>query len=253
MNMQTEFGSGVLWAVPMIDLAGNNVAVPTPVPFGAMQDVSVDFSFSVKELYGMYQFPIDVARGTAKVGGKSKVARFNAGLFNQILGENMTANEMKVAFQESANVGANNFTVAAAANFSLDLGVTYSNGTPLARNSAAGAAGQYVVDAANGKYTFHANDANTTVLVSYAYTANNANATGRIFTINNQLLGLSCFFKLVLNQNRRAKHMTLILNRCISTKLSVATKLEDFTIPEMDFSAMADDSGVVGQWSMAEP
>ncbi len=252
--MMTEFGSGTAWAVPMFDLAGNNVANPTPVPFGAMQDISVDFSFSVKELYGLYQFPIDVARGTAKITGKAKVARFQALLFNQLFGENQTANEMKVAYQEAANVAAGNFTVTAAANFSLDLGVSYvSNGTPLARNSAAGAAGQYVVDAANGIYTFHANDANVAVLVSYAYTANNANATGKIFTINNQLLGLSPFFKLVLNQHRRAKHMTLILNRCISTKLTIATKLEDFSIPEFDFSAMADDASIVGQWSLAEP
>ena len=63
--MMTEFGSGVVWGIPTINLAGNNVVNPTPVPFGALQDVSVDFAFSVKELYGQYQFPIDVARGTA--------------------------------------------------------------------------------------------------------------------------------------------------------------------------------------------
>jgi hypothetical protein len=247
--MQTEFGSGVMWAVPTIDLAGNNVATPTPVPFGAMQDISLDISYTVKELYGLYQFPIDVARGTAKVTGKAKVARFQAQLFNQLFGETLTANEYKASYQEAGTVTANNITVTAAANFYLDLGVSYnSNGTPLTRGANA-AAGVYVVGA-NGLYTFAANDANTAMLISYLYTANNA--AGNSFVLNNQLLGLSPFFQVVLNQNRRGKHFTTVLNRCIATKLSFATKLEDFNIPEFDFSAMADDSGVFGRFSIAE-
>jgi hypothetical protein len=246
--MQTHFGSGTLWAVPMIDLAGNNIASPTPVPFGAMQDVSLDFAFGQKELYGLYQFPIDVARGTGKISGKAKVARFQASLFNQLFGETINANELKVTYLESANISANNANVTAAANFSLDLGVSYnSNGTPLIRVAANANAGEYVVGA-NGAYTFNESN-NTQVLISYAYNANN---TGRIFTINNQLLGLSPFFKVVLNQNRRAKHLTVILNRCVATKLSFATKLEDFNVPEFDFAAMADDSNQIGKFSLYE-
>lgn len=247
--MQTLFGSGTMWAVPTIDLAGNNIAVPTPIPFGAMQEATLDLSFSVKELYGLYQFPIDVARGTGKITGKAKMARFQAALFNQLFGETLTTNEMKVAYQESGNVANNIITVAAAANFSLDLGVWFAaNGNPLTRGANA-ANGVYVVGA-NGLYTFAANQANTQMHISYAYTM--ANANGNSFVINNQLLGLSPFFKVVLNQNRRAKHMTLILNRCVATKLSHGSKLEDFNIPEFDFSAMADDSSVVGSWSLAE-
>ena len=37
--------------------------------------MSVDFSFSVKELYGQNQFPLAVARSAAKVTGKAKLAR----------------------------------------------------------------------------------------------------------------------------------------------------------------------------------
>ena len=31
--------------------------------FPALQDVSLDFSFNLKELYGQYQFPLAIARG----------------------------------------------------------------------------------------------------------------------------------------------------------------------------------------------
>ncbi len=246
--MQTHFGSGTMWAVPTIDLAGNNIAVPTPIPFGAMQEVTLDLSFSVKELYGLYQFPIDVARGTGKITGKAKVARFQATLFNQLFGETLTANELKVIYQETGNISANNVTVSQGANHSLDLGVQWAaNGAYLPR-AANAANGSYVVGA-NGVYTINGAN-NAQVYISYAYTANNA--AGNAFTINNQLLGLSPFFKLVLNQNRRAKHMTMVLNRCVATKLAHGTKLEDFNIPEFDFSAMADDSNQIGQWSLNE-
>lgn len=246
-----EFGSGVMWAVPTIDLAGNNVANPTPIPFGAMQDVSLDIAYSAKELYGFYQFPIAVARGTAKLTGKAKVARFQARLFNQVFGETLSANEIKAVALLAANVSANNnYNTTQGANFYLDLGIQFANGTPLTRvANNANAVGQYVV-AANGVYNFHANDANQAIVVSYAYYANNT--AGNSWTINNQLLGLSPFFKAVLNQQYQGKQVSLIFNRCVSTKLTFATKLEDFHIPEFDFSMMADDSGVVGSISVGE-
>ncbi len=50
------FGSGVLIATP----SGANA---TPVQFGTLQDVSIDISFSSKQLFGQYQFPIALARG----------------------------------------------------------------------------------------------------------------------------------------------------------------------------------------------
>ena len=53
----------------------------TPVPFGALQDVSMDISSSKKELYGQRQFPLAVARGTGKIDCKAKAASFSAMLF----------------------------------------------------------------------------------------------------------------------------------------------------------------------------
>ncbi len=245
-----EFGSGTMWAVPTINLAGNNVTVPTPVPFGAMQDVAIDIAYTVKELYGLYQFPLDVARGTAKLTGKAKVARIQAALFNQIFGETLAANEIKVSYQEAGNTANNNTFTGNQTPFLYDLGVIWANNSlPLTRAANAANNGIYSVDA-NGVYLFGVGDANKSIKVSYAYTGNAA--TANQFTIQNQLLGLSPFFKAVFSVTRSGKVFTAVFNKCVGTKLSFATKLEDFMIPEFDFAIMADDGGNVGTMSVTE-
>ncbi len=249
----TLFGSGTMWAIPTIALNGTAIAAAnaTPVPFGAMQDVSIDISYSVKELYGMYQFPIDVARGTAKLAGKAKVAYIQSALFNQVFGETAAANEVKVSFREAGNTAANSsITPANAATYAYDLGVMWAaNSIPLTRAANAANNGIYAVSA-NGVYTFGAGDANKSVVISYAYGA--TTATANTFTINNQLLGLQPYFKTVLSVTRAGKVFTVWFNQCIASKLTLATKLEDFMIPEFDFSMMADSSQVVGGYSVTE-
>lgn len=249
-----EFGSGTMWGIPTVTLAGNNVTTPTPVPFGKMQDVSIEFSQGVKELYGLYKYPIDVAGTTGKISGKAKVAQIQALLFNSLLfGETLSANEIKVAYREAANTGnANSVTPSynGASVFLYDLGVSFnSTGLPLTRGANAANNGIYSVDA-NGTYLFGVGDANKAVNISYAYVGNGAAANQ--FIINNQLLGLQTFFKGVFSINRAGKFLTIVLNRCVATKLSFATKLEDFVIPEFDFSAMADASDQVGTISVTE-
>ena len=60
-----QFGSGSLFATP---IGGNQGANPTPIQFGTLQDVSLDVSFAMKELYGQNQFAEQVARGKGKIG-----------------------------------------------------------------------------------------------------------------------------------------------------------------------------------------
>ena len=247
-----EFGSGNLWAIPTISLAGALVTVPTPIPFGALQDVSVDMSFNIKELHGQFQFPLAVARDTGKITAKAKAARITASLFNQVFGETISTAETKIAFQEAGAVPASStytVTVANSATWALDLGVTYAaTGLPLTRGATATGIGVY--SCAAGVYTFSSADASANVKISYTYTA--SAAPGAKFTINNQMLGLTPFFKVVLNQTYQGKNLSLTLNRGMASKLTFATKLEDFTVPELDLSFMADDSNVIGEVSVAE-
>ena len=247
--MQYGFGSGSLWAIPTYSLAGTVITYPTPVPFAGLQEGSVEFSGNVKELYGQYQFPLITMAGHKKITGKSKFGQINATSLNLFFGETPATGEIKVVKDEAGTIPTTPFaiTVTNSATWTVDLGVVYAlTGLPLTRAATATGAGIYSVTA--GVYTFNTADAALGVKISYAYTA--AAAPGQVVTINNNLLGSALFFKAVLNMAVQGRHMTLTLNKCISNKLTLATKLEDFTIPELDFAAMADDSNVVGTLSL---
>jgi hypothetical protein len=53
--------------------------------FGVLQDVSVDISGDIKELYGQNQFAEAVARGKAKISCKAKFGRINGRCSTSVL------------------------------------------------------------------------------------------------------------------------------------------------------------------------
>jgi hypothetical protein len=57
---------------------------------------------------------------------------------------------------------------------------------------------------------------------------------------------------MTLNQVYQGKGLTMTFNRCVASKLAIATKLEDFNIPEFDISMMADDANIIGSISVYE-
>ena len=246
--MQYGFGSGSLWAIPTYTMAGVAVTYPTPVPFAGLQEGSVEFSGNVKELYGQNAFPLITLPGHKKITGKSKFGQINATSINLFFGETPAVGEIKVVKDEAGTVPTTPFaiTVTNSATWTVDLGVTYAlTGLPLTRAATATGAGVYTVT--SGVYTFNTADAALGMKISYAYTS--AAAPSALVTINNSLLGQALFFKAVLNMIVQGRGMTLTLNKCISNKLTIGTKLEDYTIPEIDFAAMADDSNVIGTFS----
>jgi len=237
------FGSGSLFGYR------TDVAVPQPVQFGALQDVSLDLSFNIKELFGQSQFPLAVARSTAKVTGKAKSARIIASQFNELFfGQTLATGQKTTAVNETGTPTTNSLTVANSAQFVEDLGVfKQSTGAPLTRVASAPAAGQYSVSA--GVYTFAAADSNPPVFVSYTYTIA---GTGQKLVMSNQLLGAAPQFKCVLAETYQGNKFQVELNACIATKLTIPTKIEDFIIPEFDFSAFVDASGNLGTISFPE-
>ena len=247
--MQVSFGSGTLVARAT---DANGVPTGTPQKFGVLQGASVDFAGNIKELFGQYQFPVAVARGTMKINGKASAANLNARLYNELFfnGTLTTGKERKLAINEAGSVGTTPFqiTVAGAATFKRDYGVTdAATGVELIRVASAPATGQYSVNETTGVYTFASADTGKAVLLTYEYEPTITD--GEIITINNQLLGVAPRFQVNLATLYDGKMFVLTLNACVSNKFSFGTKLEDFNIPDFEFSAFADNAGVVGQMS----
>lgn len=241
-----QFGSGALFGFPN---GGNTAPNPTPMKFGTLQDVSLDVSGDIKQLYGQKQFPEAVARGKSKISGKAKFAAINGKMMNDLFfGQTMGAGMVKTSLDETATVPATPFqvTVANAANFKQDWGVRYASGVnaglPLTRVAASPAVGQYSVNTASGVYTFAAGDTGASVLISYTFTAA---STGTQLNITNQLMGFAPTIQVLLQSTYNANQFSILLYSVVASKLSFATKQEDFIIPEFDFEAFANAAGQV--------
>jgi hypothetical protein len=252
---QFVFGSGILWGTPSTDAAGNAIANPTPVQFGTLQDVSLDVSFENKELHGQNQFAVAVGRGKGKISGKAKFAQINGLLLNSLLfGQTMTAGIVSDVYDTTgAAIPATGPytitpTVPSSGTWSVDLGVRDSSGLPMIRVASAPATGQYSVTA--GVYTFASADAGKTVFVNYQYTATSTGAQKS--TVQNVIMGYAPSFRVDLFTPFQGKSMIWTLPKAISTKLTIATKLDDFAMPEFDFQGFADDSGNVLSYAVSE-
>ena len=248
--MQLSFGSGALWG-ERTDLTGSGIG---PRQFGILQDIEIDFDWTDKELYGQLQFPVAIARGQGKISGKAKFAQILGLLYSDLFfGVPATTGQFAVSQLEAAVVPATTpFTVAVAnaSNDNDDLGVVYAaTGERFNRVTTPSAAGQYSVNFASGVYSFAAADANTAVLISYTYLTN---TQGNRLTLTNQLMGTTPTFKATFYTTYGGSGTALRLNACTANKLSIPTKIDDWTISEFDFMAFADASGTIGYLSTVE-
>lgn len=244
---QSVFGVGFLFATP----TGSN---PTPTRFGRLQDVSVDFSFDDKLLYGSNQFPLEKARGKGKIDLKATVGVVDPALFNNVVfGLTTTAGETLNSIDENQTPAVGTFTVANGATFSQDLGVYNTiTGLWMTRVASAPAAGQYAVNTATGVYTTNTAQNGQLLRVSYTYSSN---STGTSLAFTNQLMGSQVYFSVQLvNKFKGADGVvrSLFLNfaRVTCPKLAMPLKLDDFTLSQMDMSAGDDGSGNVFNYSM---
>jgi hypothetical protein len=255
--MQLAFGAGALWG-NRTDVTGSGIG---PDQFGILQDVQIDWDWTTKELWGQFQFPVDIARGQGKIAGKAKFARIFGAIFGDLFfGQTPATGQLTVSENEAATVPASTpytVTVANAANYVDDLGVFYATGASagnrFTRVTTPSAAGQYSVNLATGIYTFAAADAGATLLVSYLYTISSA---GKKLVLTNQFMGSTPTFKATFYTTKTTQStpagLTLVLNACTASKLSLPTKIDDYEIQEFDFSAFADPTGTIGTLSVNE-
>jgi hypothetical protein len=248
-----SFGAGAVFGTPLTDAFGNTLAanVAAPTQFGVLQDVSIDISFDVKELFGQNQFPVAVGRGKGKLTGKAKFAQLNGYMLNSLFfGQTLAAGAVLDQVDTAGSIVAASLTptVPGGGTWTRDLGVQTSARVPLRRVVSAPATGQYSVSA--GVYTFAAADVGNTVFINYQYTA--TSTVAQKSTISNIAMGYAPTFICDLYSPFGGKALTLTMNSCLATKLTFATKIDDFMISEFDFSCFADASGNVMSYGLSE-
>lgn len=246
--MQLVFGIGALWGTR------NDITGTGPDQFAILQDNSIDFSFEIKELYSQLGYPVDIARGKGKISGKAKVARVFANLYADIFfGESVTTGETNTAEGEIHVLATTTMTVNHASTFVADLGVYYNaaGNTRFQYVTGAPSVGQYATGV-NGIYTFSTGDISASVSVSYVYT----DASGKTITINNNFMGYTPTFVGTFYQQRNTQggtgQMTMRLNECVSSHLTVPTRIDDYALQDFDFQSFSNGSNVIGTISTSE-
>jgi hypothetical protein len=238
MSIEFGFGSGIMYALR------NDIANQTPIRFGAFQDLSLDVSGDLKQLYGQNQYALDVARGKSKISGKAKFAQISAPIFNSaFFGSTIATGQTLAVYQEAHTVpvsGPYTAAVSNSATFSNDLGVRYAaTGLPLTFVTSNPTTGQYTYS--SGTYTFSTGDAGAAVLIDYEYTA----TSGYAFTLSNPLMGAAPRFRIDFTQLYEGSTFLFTLYSCVSSKFTLPTKVDDYAMPELDFEAYQNSSGNV--------
>jgi hypothetical protein len=234
------FGPGIL-CVRRIDIANQG-----SVNIGKAQEFSINLKGTTKDLYGQNQLPDLSARSTVKATGKIKAARLSALAMNAaFFGQTLTSGGYQWNVNEVGTIptpsGPYTVTVTNSATFDQDLGVTFAaTGQPLVMVASGPTTGQY--SEASGVYTFAAADAGLGVLITYTSTA----ATGQHLTYANQPIGTTPTFQLDYWNNVNqpgASPFAVRAFSCVSDSFALQFKLEDFALPEIDFSMFCNAAG----------
>lgn len=233
------FGPGI------IIVQRTDIATPAPINVGYAQELTLDFSATNKDLYGQNKYALVTAQGTIKATGKIKAATLSGLAWNAIFfGTNFIGGGFIWNIDEPHTVASTTQQVTNHSTFDMDLGVRYTaSGLPLQRVAAGSEVqGKYSV-ANTGTYTFASADE-----VALLFTYTSTTTGGQNLLVSNQAIGFTPSFQLDyytdLNQPT-AKPFAVRLFSCVSSKLALAGKLEDFIMPEIDFGFYANNAGNV--------
>lgn len=248
---QFVFGSGILFGTPTQDAAGNPIVNPSPIEFGTLQDVSLDLSFDTKMLYGNKQFPVAVGRGKGKISGKAKVATLSGFMINSLFfGQSLLSGITAANYDTTGTVIATSLTPAipGSGTWTRDLGVKDANGLTMRRVASGPTTGQYSVSA--GVYTFAAADVGKLAFINFMYDAASTSAVKS--NVMNLPMGYAPTFATDLYMPYLGKQLVISAPNAISSKFSIATKQDDFMVPEFDFDCFADATGRILTYGMTD-
>src|SRR3954454_14511918 len=101
--MQLAFGAGALWG-NRTDVTGSGIG---PDQFGILQEVQLEWDWTTRELWGQYQFPVDIARVPGKITAKPKSARMFGAIYGDLFfGQTPAVGALTVSEKEAAIVPA---------------------------------------------------------------------------------------------------------------------------------------------------
>jgi hypothetical protein len=243
-NVNKGFGSGYMFMTPL------GTAIAQPIRVGILQDISMDISFDEKPLYGQGQWAYALARGKAKGACKAKFAQIDSLAMGQVFfGVTPVAGQNQIVDLEAHSVPASTaYTVQVTnhTNFGSDEGVFYAATMQPLQNAgtAAVSTGTYSLNTSTGTYTFAAGDASAALLFSYEW---NDGTSGKKTSVTDQPMGTATYFSVDLFENdpETGAQWGARLYRCMSSKLNIASKQDDWTIPEFDFSMQRNAAGQV--------
>lgn len=247
------FGNGAVFARQLLDAAGTTNATPTPVRFGVLQDVAFEPSFELKMLHGERSFPVAVGRGKGKMSFKAKMGNFSAAMLGQLLlGKAPTTAVKLLQVDDPITIAASVTTTPPnAGTFLTDLGIVSAiTGLPFKRVASAPAAGQYSLSGST--YSFNASDVGQAALRNYEYSIA-ANPSNSQYSFDNDIMGLAPTFSYAGQTLYQGKRLVLNLTNCISGKMSLPQKNDDFALPDFEFEAFDNGAGSLGYMTITEP
>jgi hypothetical protein len=242
------FGAGTAILTPTV----NGPTLPTPINLPIMQELSIDISGDIAELYGQGSFPYGVARTKTKITCKAKIGAIYAHLLSDLFfGTNVAVGQTLFVNPESCTVTSLTCTVANAAHFVKDLGVVNAATGAVYTDVGAGsltAIGQYKATS-GGVYTFFTGDTIATALITYSYSSS---STGQSSTILNVAMGQMPQFDFVYMNNQFGQNVYLEFFRAVATKISLPNKNTEFDMMDFDFSCFSLSNGQVFLLSLDE-
>ncbi len=246
------FGAGTAWVTQQTDSQGNTITNPPPILVAAIQDISIDGSADIKELFGQNSYALAVARGKQKLGIKIKNAQLHGRLWNALyFGQTLASGIYDAVYDttgiaiptspfqvtvSSAAADATHVQIPNSGTYGYGLGVRDPNGLPYAQVASGPTTGQY--SRTGGVYTFAAADATKVVYIDFNYTA--TSTVAQKLVVQNQLMGQAPYFQLDIKiPSPLGGAVNVTFPNCVSTKFTFASKLDDFIYPEFDMSAFA--------------
>lgn len=246
-NKAGAFGPGFLSVLPGV--GWNGVAALdslTPLRFAVLQSVDLDFEIKLKELYGQSVYPIVQGASTGKISGKIKLATFSGQLLASLIwGSPTSVSGIGVSLDTAHVVPLSTPYTITITGATTDLGVFYnpastpqgSFGKQFSSVATPTTAATYSFNAATGVYTFEAADAGANILITYESAASTSSS---LWTIPNVISGQPPTFQVNFCGFWNGTNYLFTFPYCNSSKLTFGSKLNDFIIPEIDFSVVSN-------------